>query len=65
MPALIIRYVFSIIISLIVVFGLFWLMQYLIVSADRKLDDDEIGQMLDFVRVQPEEIVNRHKPPPE
>ena len=65
MPVFIARYAVSIITSLIVVFGLFWLMQYLIVSADRKLDDDEAGQMLDFVRIQPEEIVNRRKPPPE
>jgi len=65
LPALIVRYVISIIVSLVVVFGLFWLMQYLIVSADRSLDEDESGQMLDFVRVPPQEIVNRHKPPPE
>ncbi len=65
MPVLIARYVFAFLISLIVVFGLFWLMQYLIVSADRKLDDDEAGQMLDFVRIEPQEIVNRRKPPPE
>ena len=65
MPVFIARYAVSIIVSLIVVFGLFWLMQYLIVSADRKLDEDAVGTMLDFVRIQPEEIVNRRKPPPE
>ena len=50
--------------ALIVVFGLFWLMQYLINIADRKLDDDDAGRMLEFVRVNPEEVVNRRKPPP-
>ncbi len=65
MPAFIARYAFSIIVSLIVVFGLFWLMQYLIVSADRKLDEDDLGQMLEFIRIQPEEIVNRRQPPPD
>lgn len=65
MPVLIARYAFSFLISLVVVFGLFWLMQYLIVSADRELDPDAAGQMLDFVRVDPQEVVNRRKPPPE
>ncbi len=50
--------------ALTVVFGLFWLMQYLINIADRDLDHDNAGRMLEFVRVDPEEIVNRRKPPP-
>ena len=50
--------------ALVVVFGLFWLMQYLINIADRELDKDDPGRMLEFVRVNPEEVVNRRKPPP-
>ena len=50
--------------ALIVVFGLFWLMQYLISIADRRLDEDDAGRMLEFVRINPEEVVNRRKPPP-
>ena len=40
-------------------------MQYLIATADRTLDEDEIGRMLDFVRVPPEEVINIKKPKPE
>ena len=50
--------------ALVVVFGLFWLMQYLINIADRGLNKDDPGRMLEFVRINPEEIVNRRKPPP-
>lgn len=58
------RYMIAVGVSLIVVFGLFWLMQYLINIADRDLDEDDAGRMLEFVRVNPDEIVNRRKPPP-
>ena len=50
--------------TLIVIFGLFWVMQYLINVADRKLDEEDPGRMLEFVRVNPEEVVNRREPPP-
>ena len=49
--------------ALVVLFGLFWLMQYLISIADRKLDEDDPGRMLEFVRVNPEEEVIRPEPP--
>ncbi len=58
------RYLIAVGVSLIVVFGLFWLMQYLINIADRKLDEDDVGRMLEFVRINPDEVVNRRKPPP-
>ena len=58
------RYLIAGAAALIVVFGLFWLMQYLISIADRELDEDDAGRMLEFVRVNPEEVVNRRKPPP-
>jgi protein TonB len=50
---------------------LFWLMQYLIATADRSLDEAQRGHLLDFVRVQREEQVERKQekpdrpPPPE
>ncbi|MCY4210987.1 MAG: energy transducer TonB [Gammaproteobacteria bacterium] len=50
--------------ALMVVFGLFWLMQYLINIADRDLDHDDPGRMLEFVRIDPEEMVNYREPPP-
>jgi len=65
LPVFIARYAFSIAISFIVVFSLFWLMQYLIVSADRGLDEDDAGTMLDFVRIKPEEQVHRRPPKPD
>ena len=58
------RYLIAGGIALTVVFGLFWLMQYLISIADRRLDDDDPGRMLEFVRINPEEVVNRRQPPP-
>ena len=58
------RYILAGSFSLIVIFGLFWVMQYLIDVADRKLDEDDPGRMLEFVRVNPEEVVNRREPPP-
>ena len=57
-------FIIAVICALIVVFSLFWLMQYLINIADRKLDEDDPGRMLEFVRIDPEEVVNRRKPPP-
>ena len=58
------RYFVAASVSLVVVFGLFWLMQYLISIADRKLDKDDPGRLLEFVRIQPEENVNRRQTPP-
>ncbi len=48
---------------------LFWVMQYLIATADNTLDDAKRGSLLDFVRVKREEVVERRqikpqKPPP-
>ena len=39
--------------ALVVVFGLFWLMQYLINIADRELDKDDPGRMLEVCPDQP------------
>lgn len=64
MPIAITRYVVSFIAAFAVVFSLFWLMQYLIASAARDLDDDETYSLLEFVRVQRDESVNTKKPKP-
>jgi protein TonB len=48
---------------------LFWLMQYMIETADRTLDESSRGSLVDFVRVQRDESIERRqvkpkKPPP-
>ena len=61
---LITRYIVSGGFALIVIFGLFWVMQHLIDTADRQLDEDDPGRMLEIVRVPPEEEVIRDEPLP-
>lgn len=63
------RLLIGVLVGGIVTLGLFWIMQYLIASADRGLDDAERGALVDFVRVKRAEIVERRrvkpkKPPP-
>lgn len=71
MPTTIIRYVLSFFAALVVVFSLFWVMQYLIASADRTLDEDDAGHLLEFVRIKQDEAITPRKlkpkkpPPPE
>ncbi|MCZ6525936.1 MAG: energy transducer TonB [Gammaproteobacteria bacterium] len=66
-----VRYVLSFFAALVVVFSLFWVMQYLIASADRTLDEDDAGHLLEFVRIKQDEIITTRKlkprkpPPPE
>ncbi len=64
MPALVIRSIVVVLIAGVVVFGLFFLMQHLIALSKKPLDEDEVGRILDFVRVPPEELVNPKKPKP-
>ncbi len=69
MPIAIVRYVLSFFAALVVVFSLFWVMQYLIASADRTLDEDDAGHLLEFVRIKQDEIISTRKlkprkPPP-
>ncbi|MFQ5659960.1 MAG: energy transducer TonB [Gammaproteobacteria bacterium] len=47
-----------------VVFGLFWLMQYLIATANRSLNENDAGRMLEFVRVKRDETIHARKPKP-
>ena len=59
------RFIASFFVAFTITFGLFWLMQFLIASADRSLDDADYGQVVDFVRVKQEENIERKKPKPE
>jgi protein TonB len=63
------RLVIGLILALAVTLSLFWLMQYLIETADRTLNDDGAGNLVDFVRVKRDETVKTRqvkpkKPPP-
>ena len=64
-----IRMVIGIILAAAVTLSLFWVMQYLIATADRGLNEDATSSMLDFVRVKRDESIQRRqlkpkKPPP-
>jgi len=64
-----VRILIGLILGLTVTLSLFWLMQYLIATADRSLNEDSVGTMLDFVRVKRDESIQRRqlkpkKPPP-
>lgn len=63
------RLVVGALIGAMITLLLFWVMQYLIATADRSLDEAERGALVDFVRVKRAEIVERRqikprKPPP-
>ena len=63
------RMAIGLVLALGVTLSLFWVMQYLIATADRSLNDDTAGTMLDFVRVKRDEAIERRqrkpeKPPP-
>ena len=59
----------GILLGLVVTLFLFWFMQYMIVTADRALDENSRGSLVDFVRVRKDETIERRqakpkKPPP-
>jgi len=63
------RLVTGLIFGLAITLCLFWMMQYLIATADRTLNDSGAGNLIDFVRVKKDESVNQRqlkpkKPPP-
>ena len=65
----IVRLAIGMTIGLAVTAGLFWMMQYLIVTADRSLNESTSGNLVDFVRRKRDESVQRRqlkpkKPPP-
>ena len=64
-----IRMAFGAVMGVIVTAALFWFMQYLIETADRGLNEDKAGHLLDFVRLKRDESIQRRqlkpkKPPP-
>jgi len=64
-----VRLVIGLVMALAVTLSLFWLMQYLIETADRTLNDAGAGNLVDFVRVKRDEAIERRqlkpkKPPP-
>lgn len=64
-----VRLMVGLILSAMVTMALFWVMQYLIATADRTLDEAKRGALVDFVRVKKNEVVERKqikpkKPPP-
>lgn len=65
MSTAIARYVVSFLVAFVIVAGLFWVMQYLIATADRSLDKSDTAHLVDFVRVERDESVERKKPKPD
>ena len=65
----IIRAAIGLVLGLMITAGLFWMMQYLIATADRSLNESSSGALLDFVRLKRDESIQRRqlkpkKPPP-
>ena len=65
----VVRLVFGILLGVVITAGLFWFMQYLIVTADRELNEGDSGHVIDFVRLKRDESIQRRqlkpkKPPP-
>lgn len=52
------------VVGLMVTLFLFWFMQYMIETADRTLDDEARGALVDFVRLERDETIDRRKPKP-
>jgi protein TonB len=63
-PQTLLRLAMGLLLAALVTLVLLWTMQYLITSSDRIADEVERGQVVDFVRVEREEIVERKKPKP-
>ncbi len=64
-----VRLLIGFVMATAVTLSLFWLMQYLIETADRSLNEDAAGTLMDFVRVKRNENIERRqlkpkKPPP-
>jgi protein TonB len=67
--AYLVRLAIGLVMATAVTLSLFWLMQYLIETADRSLNEDGAGNLVDFVRVKRDENIERRqlkpkKPPP-
>ena len=64
-----VRMFIGIVLGIAVTAGLFWFMQYLIVTADRELNEGGSTNLVDFVRLKRDESIQRRqlkpkKPPP-
>jgi len=64
-----IRLAIGLVVGLAITAGLFWMMQYLIDTADRTLNESSTGALLEFVRLKRDESIQRRqlkpkKPPP-
>ena len=59
--ASLVRLVIGFVTALAVTLSLFWLMQYLIETADRTLNDSGDGNLVDFVRVKRDEAIERRQ----
>jgi len=57
----IVRMLFGLVLGVIVTSALFWFMQYLIETADRGLNEDKAGHLLDFVRLKRDESIQRRQ----
>jgi len=56
-----IRVVIGTVLGVVITAGLFWFMQYLIESADRQLNEDSAGHLIDFVRLKRDESIQRRQ----
>ena len=56
-----IRLAIGLAIGLSVTAGLFWMMQYLIATADRSLNEGKSGNLVDFVRLKRDESIERRQ----
>lgn len=63
--AMYVRMAIGLVFGLAITAGLFWMMQYMIVTADRTLNDAESGHLLDFVRLKRNEQIERRQRKPE
>ncbi|PCJ86515.1 MAG: protein TonB [Thiotrichaceae bacterium] len=59
------RAVTGVVCAAIVTLSLLWTMQFLITTADRSLDEDALGRLVDFVRIKKDESVQRKSSKPE
>jgi protein TonB len=64
-----VRLAIGLLLGMVITAGLFWMMQYLIATADRSLNESGTGALLDFVRLKRDESIQRRqlkpkKPPP-
>lgn len=56
-----VRIAIGMVLALTVTLSLFWVMQYLIATADRSLNEDTAGHLLDFVRIKRDESIERRQ----